>query len=111
MSTKALRRTAIEAASHTLHEASGCEDIRRYAGGVCPTCYENVTPVVDETLDLTGWVETSTTYSKMCGGKQAYKNRSKALSSAAHLSHLGPQRAYRCPYCSKYHLTSKRAFA
>lgn len=111
MSAKALRRTAIEAASHTLHETSGCEDYRRYAGGVCPTCYENVVPVVDEILDLTGWVETSTTYTNMCGKKQSYKNRNKALEAATHLSHLGPQRAYRCPYCGKYHLTSKRALS
>ena len=48
---------------------------------------------------------------KISEGSVTYKNRNKALDAAAHLSHLGPQRAYRCPYCGKYHLTSKRALS
>lgn len=110
MSDADLRKMAIEAASHTLHEESGCEETHRVKGGVCPRCEKISIPVVDEILDMTGWSSQSTTYTKMCASKQSYKNRSRALSAAAHLSRLGPQRAYRCPYCGKYHLTSKRAF-
>jgi hypothetical protein len=46
---------------------------------------------------------------RMCTSKRHYKSQTKALVAAVRLARLGPQRAYRCPHCKRWHLTTSRA--
>lgn len=48
--------------------------------------------------------------SEMCKGKRTWPTLLDAIGAAAWLCRLGPQRAYHCPHCQQWHLTSKRAF-
>lgn len=50
-----------------------------------------------------GW-----TAHRSCGTKIAYQSEDEAMSSAARYSRrtVGLLRAYECPYCGKWHLTS-----
>ncbi len=47
---------------------------------------------------------------RMCTSKRRYKTETSALTAAARLCRLGPQRAYPCPNCAGWHLTTHQAF-
>lgn len=47
--------------------------------------------------------------SRMCTSKRRYGSQTSALTAAVRLSRLGPQRAYACPSCHGWHLTTHRA--
>jgi len=47
---------------------------------------------------------------RRCGKKLRFNSKDTALNAAITYSTRGPQRAYECPKCGGWHLTSKRAF-
>lgn len=99
----------VEAVARTIHERADCacaEDGRLH---VCVFCEDIARAVMDTVDDLAGHA-LSPTYEKMCRSKQRYKTKGKALNAAIRYAKLGPQRAYKCPFCPGWHLTSKRAF-